>query len=422
MRILICTNSYPPRFVGGAELVAHHLAVAMAAQGHEVVAFVGDPDEIADQRIPTRATYDGIQVYRLALRRADYDPGRLNYIDHEVDAHFEALCAEFSPEVVHCHNLTGLSTNLPEIAFRSGARVFMTLHDFWGFCPRNTLTISDHSPCRDRKACDSCVPKLDEARPPIEVRRQQLANMADHVERFMAPSRFVFDRYVEAGWPVARMCVVPNGVDTAQFEAILPPPRRSYTADAPLRMVFVGYFGAHKGVQLLPEVVARMRNRDRVVLDLVGEGPLASHLRTEILRLNLDGLIRFRGKFEPGAMAKVYAEADVVVVPSTWPENQPVCIMEAKASARAVVASNIGGIPDIVRNGEDGILVRSGDVKAFADAIDYLADHPNACAELGENGRRGVSGLTYLAQSRTIIDLFKSTPSNDRHQNHTSRV
>lgn len=404
MRILVCTNAYPPRFVGGAELVAHQVARQMVLLGHTVVIFAGDLDSPGEHYSVTVDAVDGIAVYRVATRTVDHDPNHRNYVHTDIDARFASIIQQFQPTIVHAHNLIGLSVRMLILAAQSGARVFVTLHDFWGFCLRNTLLLENGTPCVDPNACVACVRGPAFTEWSLRVRRDVMALAFDHVDGFIAPTQYLADQYIAAGFPADRVQVVPNGVDIAPFvEAETAAPAR---AAGEVVLLYAGYFGAHKGLLVLIRALARTQARPRIRLDLVGEGPLDIALRALVDQSGLADQVRFRGKIQPAAMPRIYATCDIVVLPSLWPENQPVSLMEAMACARPVVASRIGGIPDMIEDGCEGVLVDPDNIQALADALDRLVADPALRARMGENGRRRVQSYGYAQQAETLAERF----------------
>ena len=406
MRILICTNAYPPHFVGGAELVAHQVALQMTALGHEVAVFAGKPVHEDAPATLEHDVYDGLPVYRCARTRQDYDVTGTNYVDLKLDRQFQTVLRDFRPDVVHAHNLLGLSARILILAAEAGARVFLTFHDFWGFCLRNTLMLENETLCADWSGCENCLPPARTARPPLRLRQDLLAVAFDHVDRFICPSAFVRDKYIAAGFPIEYSALVRNGIDTALFAAVSPLRPRSFSAEDPLRLMFAGYLGSHKGVHLLPRVIAAMRHRGKIRLELYGEGPHDLSLRAQIAQLGLGSVIRFKGKLQPEAMVGAYECNEALVLPSIWSENQPVCIMEAMACGRPIIASRIGGIPEMIDHGREGFLCAPGDVPALAAALDRLIEAPQQVIEMGARARARVAEQSYRQQAENLLDLF----------------
>ncbi|MGH9394553.1 MAG: glycosyltransferase, partial [Terriglobales bacterium] len=195
--------------------------------------------------------------------------------------------------------------------------------------------------------------------------------------------------------------VVHCGVETA---ARTPPPPRSQRGaghprgpvpDRPLRILSVGSLQAYKGHRHLLEACALLHGRG-VELDcrIVGEGKLAPALRRQIADLGLGGTVAMSGAASECEVAQALAWAQVVAQPSVRArsgqmEGIPVALMEAMAAERAVVATRLSGVPELVRDGVEGLLVAPGDAAALAEALARLQD-AGLRARLGRAGRMRV--------------------------------
>jgi len=385
MRILICTNAYPPHFMGGAELVAHEQAKLLSECGHDVAVFAGDIGARGDRHARIDDVYDGLPVHRIKTTPDDYNPSFLNFLHPAIDAHFENVLKSFRPDIVHFHNVMGLSVKLPIIARAVGARTICTLHDLWGFCLLNTAIRSDGLPCHDIGQCRSCLPLQHDGNGigvPMRFRKDFIAFALAHVERFIAPSRYIADRYIAAGLSGVRIGVIPNGIDLERFA-----PAERTPGDGGVRISFAGHFGAHKGVNTLITAFAALGPRQNVTLHLAGEGPEEARYRAQADALAIADRVRFFGQLAPAAMPSFYAGSDIVVLPSVWDENQPVCLMEAMASGLPIIASNKGGIPELIDHAHNGLLFAAGDADALAAQLLKLVDDPAARAAMGRQGR-----------------------------------
>ena len=361
MRILICSNAYPPYFLGGAELVAHAQAKALSHMGHEVRVFAGQLNSGRPQYGMAEDVYDDIPVYRIATLPKDYNQTFLNFYHSAIDDHFNAIVQEFKPGIVHCHNLIGLSVKIPILAKRHGAKTICTLHDFWGFCLRNTAARPDGQSCDDSTQCHSCLPRIHDGRKrnvPIRFRKDFIRFALKHVDQFIAPSKYLADRHVWAGFPADRLNVIPNGVDLERFH-----PASAVPDQENVRITYAGHFGTHKGVSTLLDALAQIiPHTSSVMLQLAGEGPEYENYLARIEALGLHEHVRFLGKVSPSDMPDIYAQSDIVVLPSVWDENQPVCLMEAMAAGLPVVASRKGGIPELIEHSENGLMFAAGDI------------------------------------------------------------
>jgi glycosyltransferase involved in cell wall biosynthesis len=220
-------------------------------------------------------------------------------------------------------------------------------------------------------------------------------------------------RYAPLGRPVS---VIPYGVDLQQFS-----PRASSKSDH----VVIGTaarLSSEKGIRYLIEAFAQLRQRygGQVSLRIAGEGPERPRIEAMIQRLNLDASVDLRGWVEHEQLPAFLRELDVFVMPSTW-EGFGVAAIEASATELPVVASNIYGIPDAVRDGVTGLLVPSRHPTALADAIGRLVEDPKLRVALGKAGRelvaRHYEWPANMAQLATTYErLAQRSPTRPRKQ------
>ena len=159
-KILICCNAYPPHFIGGAELVAHAQAKELQRRGFDICIFAGDPSGSGRRHSIRKELYEGLTVHRICLTHEDYDYHFVNFFNHIAEEYFKKLLRIFSPDIVHFHNIIGLSVGLIHIAKSHGIKTVLTLHDHWGFCFKNTLIKKDNEICQAFTRCSECMPVI----------------------------------------------------------------------------------------------------------------------------------------------------------------------------------------------------------------------------------------------------------------------
>lgn len=180
--------------------------------------------------------------------------------------------------------------------------------------------------------------------------------------------------------PAARIEVAPMPVRAELFS----PDPAARAADA--RFLFVGRLNEQKGVAHLVRALAAMRHAE-ATLDVVGDGPDGEALRALAIGLGVATRIRWHERVRHDALPDLYRRATALVLPSRE-EGLGLVAVEAHLCGTPVVASRSGGIPDVVRDGEDGLLVPVGDHAALASAMDAVLDRPDRGAAWGEAGRR----------------------------------
>lgn len=210
------------------------------------------------------------------------------------------------------------------------------------------------------------------------------------------------------GLPPGLVRAIPNGIDLVRFgSASGAGVREEFRLDPDRRLIgVVGRLHAQKGHENLLLALAGMPQplRKRLTCLIIGTGELDQRLRERATELALDDCVVFTGMRTD--VPRLVAALDAFVMPSLW-EGLPIALLEAMASARPVLCTRVGGIPDVVRDGVDGVLVEPGDVDALRVGIEQLLEQSQRAAELGRQARA------------TVIERFDITRTakayNDLH-------
>ncbi|HET9423040.1 MAG TPA: glycosyltransferase family 4 protein, partial [Nocardioides sp.] len=204
--------------------------------------------------------------------------------------------------------------------------------------------------------------------------------------RVVVPSRAVADYAIDhIRLPAERVHVVPNGVDATVFR---PGPRREDDAGV-VRAVWLGLLAPVKRVDLLLAALAKVPG---VALTIAGDGPLRDDVHRRIDSLGLTERVRMLGSVADPA--PVLRDADLFVLTSAA-ENCPLSLLQAMATGLPVVTTAVGGIPEVVREGVDGLLCPAGDEGALVVALAALADDRDLRSGMGRSGRARIeSGYT----------------------------
>lgn len=220
---------------------------------------------------------------------------------------------------------------------------------------------------------------------------------------------------VRAVAPEASVRVIPFGAATPD-EAI-PPPRMRHPGE-PMRLLFIGRLVERKGVGVLLEALARGGAGDR--LTIVGDGPLRPELEAQARRAGLAGRVDFAGAVPAAALSARLAEADALVLPAVRDakgdvEGLGVVLIEALSAERPVIASASGGIVDIVRDGDTGLLVPPGDAGALASAIARYREDPRLAADLAARGRAFVEAeFSWTGILDRLVETYQVLASQRR--------
>lgn len=406
-KILYCCNAYPPKFIGGAELIVEKHARALRAMGYEAAVFAGEGQETFGQHYAIRKDdWNQVPVWRIQLGCEDYVNTTVNFINRPVEQRFEEILDEFRPTVVHCHNLIGLSVQLLHLAKRRGLRTGLTLHDHWMYCPHNTLVAPNGNVCDPRINCECHTAFSYKGRCdlPAQFRAGMMRHIAGNVDFFHFPSDYL--RGIHMLWgalPGEKCWAIPNGIELERFAGV----QRRRDPDR-VRLTFIGYLGEHKGIQLLVEALAGTPENSKLFLNIVGDGGLRKPLAERVKELGIADRVRFWNKVPNERICEVYEQTDCLVLPSLWPENHPVSINEAIACGIPVIASNSGGIPELVSHCKTGYLFEQGNRAALEQVLSHVARNPDCLDVLSENTRQASGRLSLGRTMRRMLELYQA--------------
>lgn len=411
MRLLFVVHQFFPDCRSGTEQYCLAIARAARAAGDDVTVLSLHWDHDRDWP-PTRLfeqPFDGFRVLRLNHWRGNNRNDVLrDYENRHLDGWFRDVLDDVKPHAVHFFHLRQLGSNLIAVAKERGTRVVVNLMDFWFLCPRFTLLRSDGQLCDGPPdggaGCVPCHhPELAGATPmagaptltddaPARLRAlldrkdAQLRALAaaDHV---IAPSHFLAAMFVANGFPKHRIEVVPYGLEPGRIVP-LPVTRPRH----PLRLAFCGVLSPWKAPHLAVEAVRGTKAPVELrVHGNTGETMFADYIARLRNAAGDDLRITFPGAYGEAEAAQVFADMDALVVPSTWYENTPFVVLEAFAAGVPVIASDLGGLAEVVHHEQNGLLFRAGDAAALRAAIERLAHDPALHARLRPSAPRGIA-------------------------------
>jgi glycosyltransferase involved in cell wall biosynthesis len=360
VKLLQIYNQYRSLF-GGEETVARQIEGLVEEHGGEARLLMRSSrglDKTAQGRV--RAFVSGI-----------YNPFAARAVAREVEA--------YGPDIVHVHNLYPLFSPSVLVAIRKkGVPIVMTVHNHFHTCP----TV-DH--LRKGKICELCVggreyncffkncrghvfESLGYAVRSAVARKFRL--FVDNVNVTIALNEFARGRLILAGFEPERIAVLPNmgRVKSSERDAS----RGEYA-------LFSGRMCPEKGAATLLEAAAMV---PEVPVRLAGDGPTFQEHKAAA-PTNAE----FLGQLSADAMDAAYAGARFLVVPSRWFEGCPLVISEAMGHGLPVIASRIGGLPELVEDGETGLLFQPGNAEELAEKMAVLWNEPETCRQLGKAGR-----------------------------------
>jgi glycosyltransferase involved in cell wall biosynthesis len=414
LKILIAVHHFPPTFRGGAEWRAHRTAKWFQNQGHQVkVICVESIDDSTTSSLHWRdETFDGLAVRRLFLNLAQApDPARWEYDNPWIEKHLRGYLAEEKPDIFHLISGYLMTASAIKAAKASDTPVILTLTDFWFLCPRITLQRTSGQVCPENTSLD-CVrceaekrrrfrlpaqtaPTLmnamwsgAQALPPVsrrvsqvDERREALRAALGEVDVAICPSEFLQDVYLGKGFKARQMYFLRQGLAHTPREPV------KKSASSRLRIGYIGQIAAHKGVHVLVEAFRKLESASsQALLKIYGDGQQFPdyYQKLQALAANQPD-IQFLGTFDNPQITEIYRDIDILVAPSIWYENSPNVILEAFAHQTPVIASNLGGMAELVTDQQTGFLFAPQDSDDLAQRLHLIIKNPKLLIEMSKN-------------------------------------
>lgn len=406
MKIVQITNLYPPFTGGGAEIYVENLVRILSSdKANEVYVITNIHSK----------QFDDSKVINLNVRNFDILtslllPNPLIYRE------IKKILKELNPDIVHVHNIH-VSLSTAAILAARDFPLALTVHDFYLFCPTLRFMYEDGKICElDR--CIYCVKKYYSSeikrrwgswgflsillesqllcRFLYSIRKNGLKRILPVVDKFICPNRSQKALLKMAGVPDNKLAVLPY---TSDFE-----PKEVTTPDGK----YLGYAGGlikEKGVHVLFKALSLLPEDIRLLI--AGDGIYKEELVRISGHLGIKGRVHFMGKLKREDMRSFYDKIHILVAPSLWPEVLGIVGLEAMASGKAVIGSNIGGIPDWIEDGVNGFLVPPDSPELIAEKVRILFDTDGLIHEFGLNGQKKfINEFSPEIHKNKIMDLY----------------
>ena len=351
MRILLCNKFYYRR--GGDCIYLLNLEQMLKEHGHEVAVFA--------MEYPKNLPSEWSQYWPNEM--SSFKVFTRPFGDNEVKEKFLALLDSYMPDVVHLNNIhTQLSPVIAEIAHERGIRVVWTLHDTKLVCPAYTCQ-------REGKWCEECftnkkaVLKYHCLPGNIlgafigwqEIKKWNKERIQACTDLFISPSRFLMDTMARGGYSTEKIKPLSNFIDINKVKG-----KESFVKED--YYVFLGRIDDYKGILTLCKVA----NCLPYILKIIGGGPLLSMLEDKYRNSKH---IEFYGQRTWEELSPILSHAKFMVLPSECSENNPLTVIEAQSLGTPVLGARIGGIPELIDEGVNGMTFESRNVEDLKDKI-----------------------------------------------------
>ena len=382
MRILMITDFYWP-YEGGVEQHVRRLSRGLADRGHAVAVAT-----LRHDGLPALEQDGPVRVHRIraSTQRASglfahaHRPWAPPFPDPEAASSLQAIVRQEQPQIVHGHDW--LARSFLPLKAASGARLVMSLHYYTAACAKKNLVIQGR-PCSGPglRKCLGCASRHYGAAKGVPV---TLGNwVSAGLER----------RLVDVFLPVSQATAAGNGLTAADRYEVVPnfmperPPVAenvaAYLAQLPAGpfLLFVGDMRRDKGIEVLLAAYASLEAAPPLVLIGKAWSETPSTFPPNVVVLT---------DWPNAAVLAAWQRCLFGIVPSLWPEPFGIVIIEAMAASKPVIASSVGGIPEIISDGREGLLIAPGDAGALRSAMSRL---------LGDAGLREKMGLAGLQKA-----------------------
>jgi len=198
--------------------------------------------------------------------------------------------------------------------------------------------------------------------------------MFQYIDYFIMPSKFSQNKFIEYGFIPNKVIHIPNFIELNENDIKVESHNNNY-------ILYIGRLSSEKGVETFIKAFEKI---DKIELLIAGDGPLKSELKH---LASYNKRIKFLDFLQKREIYKLIKNSSIVVLPSKCYENFPYSILEAFALGKPVIGSRIGGIPELVKDGENGLLFEPGNANELAEKIKWMIAHPKERQEMGQRAR-----------------------------------
>jgi glycosyltransferase involved in cell wall biosynthesis len=381
MRIALVVHKFPPSSMGGTENYTLNLAQELARHGHQVSVFYRAEPPVAGQQMiwEDRQGFQACRVSRGFEVKTASAPAKFldTFYSREIERAFARFLDQSRPDLVHFQHVMWLSYRLIAMAKQRGLPALLTLHDYWFLCANSQLIWPDAQVCQGKAwdlNCARCAlaqahwPGGNLLRPVIapafRLRDALVRGAALRADRWIAPSHFLIEQYVKAGFPAERCVYLENGIDVERIQRYPHQP----SAGGAMRFTYLGSLAWQKGVHIVVQAF-RGIPAEKAVLRIYGDPAVFPDYAASLQQMADPDNTSFAGAVPNEEVGRVLAETDVLIVPSLWYENSPMVIQEASVAGVPVMASRIGALIEKLQCRTDGILCAPGEVENWRESL-----------------------------------------------------
>lgn len=381
LKILIANKYLYPR--GGDCIYTLRLMKLLTEAGHAVIPFtMSHPENIETGFEKYFVPYIDFreELKKFGINSAVKVTSR-SVVNKQAAALMERIILDHKPDIVHLNNIHHqLTPSILEPVTKYNIPIVWTLHDYILTCPNHDHLRADSVciKCADGNNFHALINRckkgsfgasLIAALESTYYNPEKLLNM---VNKFICPSRFMADFLIDSGFPPGRVINIPNFLPPTKVESC----GQDY-------FLYIGRLSGEKGIDILLEAMSII-GEGRLII--AGDGPYDEKLLQRAKNLGLNN-VEFVGRKKPESILELLSECLAVILPSICLENLPFSVMESMVAGKPVIGSRIGGIPEMIEHGNNGLLFKPGSSVELADCMNRLLADPESARRMGEKGR-----------------------------------
>lgn len=377
MKVLFINNTY--KRIGGAEVYIYELMKKLEENHHETFFFAIDyEDSIFDDRVC---------VYQDIYKRSIKKYVLYYYFNPFLYFKLRDFIKKVKPDIIHINNNGAFTSSILFLLKFLSVPIIQTVHDHSLVCPGKYFSRPTGKQCLNSYGLncvkEGCIPPTQYAYTLIPKIINNI--LMSKIALFIAPSKILQSRLMSNGF--SNVIYLPNFVDANKFGHNDVADNQS-NRGINNNILFVGQISEEKGIcYLLMAIKELLSQGTQCHLDIVGDGLEKKKLQKLSLDLGIDAYVTFHGRLLGDELRALYKTSDVLVIPSICTENSPLVAYEAMAAGKPIIGSNIGGIPDLVIDGETGFLVEPRNPHQIADRIIRLISDKKLMIRMGVRAR-----------------------------------
>ena len=371
---------------GGSEKYYFDLAELLEKKGHQV-AFFSMQDE---QNIKTNCKEYFVEPINLdtgsKLKALDVIYSKKN------KSKMESALEDFKPDIVHLNNFQRqLSASIIKPIKKKNIPIVFTAHDVQAICPAIVMLDSNKEICEKclNGKYINCINKkciknsnLKSILGAIENKYYRSTHIyTKKIDKIITPTEFYRKKLIEDGIDQNKIIALHNFIDIKQYDV--------KTSDDGYAL-YIGRLSKEKGIINLIKAFSKFETGE---LRIAGSGPEEETIKNFITENNLQNRIKLLGFIKQEEVKNQISKCRFVVVPSIWYENCPYSVMETLAMGKPVIGADIGGIPELVKDKQSGLIYKYDDIEELTNKMHELFTNQKLAEKLGNNAKQQATKL-----------------------------